>query len=329
MGTLIVVSDMSKFVRVIVVLAGLLLVPAAVSAEPPGTSTAADLDRRITDAARRLETIVEQYNDARVALRETIGQRGALDGRLAPLQADLDARGRVLGGMAAQLYRHNLHGPDLTLLTARSPRQFVDQLLTLHQVDSDQRRAVAAFAAARRRLDDTSRALDALAAEQQRQQDRLAATRTAVEQEITRLRAMRLRAYGGGYRYADDGQLPAPPYVPGAAGRVVAFVFDQIGKPYVWGADGPGSYDCSGLTLAAWQRAGVSLPHNARRQYRSTAQVSRAELRPGDLVFYYGGVSHVGLYIGGGKIIHAPEYGERVRVEDADFAPVKGYGRPG
>ena len=81
-------------------------------------------------------------------------------------------------------------------------------------------------------------------------------------------------------------------------------------------------------TRSAWNRAGLHLPHNARRQFHSMAHVSRADLRPGDLVFYYGGISHVGLYIGGGKIIHAPEYGERVRVEDVDFAPVHGDGRP-
>lgn len=304
----------------------LLPAPAAV-AEPAGAPTAAELDRRIAVAARQLETAVEQYNDAGVALRDTAARSRALDGRLAPLEADLDRRQGVLGAMAAELYRHNLHGPDVTLLSTRSPQDFVDQLLTLHQIDNEQRRAIAELGAARERVETTRRTLAALTAEQTRQRDRLAATRSAIEKQISGLQRLRRQAYGDGYRlpHAD---LPPPPYVPGAAGRVVAFAYQQIGKPYRWGAEGPNAYDCSGLTLSAWNRAGLHLPHNARRQFHSMAHVSRADLRPGDLVFYYGGISHVGLYIGGGKIIHAPEYGERVRVEDVDFAPVHGYGRP-
>ncbi|GAA0794959.1 C40 family peptidase [Spirilliplanes yamanashiensis] len=320
---------MSKSGRVAALLLCLgLLAPAAggapASADPPG---AAALDQRITDAARRLETVVEQYNDAGIALRETLARARTLDGTLAPLEADLDARQRTLGGLAASLYRHNLYGPDVTLLSTRNPRDFVDQLLTLHRIDTEQRRAIDAFRMARDRVDATRAALEATAAEQNRQRARLAATRAAIEQQIAALQALRRDAYGGGYRLPDV-ELPPPPYVPGAAGRAVAFAFAQIGKPYRWGADGPDAYDCSGLTSQAWARGGARLAHNARRQYHEMRHVSRADLRPGDLVFYYGGISHVGLYIGGGKIVHAPEFGERVRVEDADFAPVHGYGRP-
>jgi cell wall-associated NlpC family hydrolase len=205
----------------------------------------------------------------------------------------------------------------------------MDSLLTLHHVDTEQQQATTDLDTARLRVDATRRTLNALAERQRAQQARLAATRTSIEGEIAALRGLRQRAYGNGYRLDDNVDLPAPPYVPGPAGKAVAFAFRQLGKPYLWGADGPNAYDCSGLTSAAWASAGVGLPHNARRQYGSMAHISRTDLRPGDLIFYYGGVSHVAMYIGDGKMIHAPEYGERIRIDSVDFQPVHGYGRPG
>ena len=305
--------------------AGVLLTAAPAHAEP----TAAQIDQRITAAAHKLEIIVERYNDLRVDQRETSQRAAALDRQLTPLKTDIDQRQRVLGGIAADVYRQNVRGPSLSLLGAESPGQFVERLLTVNRVDSEQRRATDELNAARERVERTRASLNALANQQRHQQAQLAATKATVEAEIARLTQMRRAAYGNGYRYTDDPDLPPPPYVAGPAGKAVAFAYAQIGKPYSWGADGPDSYDCSGLTLAAWRQAGVELPHNARRQYGSTAHISRADLHPGDLIFYYGGISHVAMYIGGGKMIHAPEYGERVRIADVDLLPIHGYGRPG
>ncbi len=95
----------------------------------------------------------------------------------------------------------------------------------------------------------------------------------------------------------------------------VATAMDQIGDPYVWAAEGPDAFDCSGLTLYAWAKAGVMLPHNSARQYATLPSVSRDELRPGDLVFSgHGGISHVGMYIGDGQMVHASQTGQPVKV---------------
>jgi peptidoglycan DL-endopeptidase CwlO len=93
-------------------------------------------------------------------------------------------------------------------------------------------------------------------------------------------------------------------------------------------ADGPGSYDCSGLTSAAWQAAGITLPHSAAGQYSAVAHISRGQLQPGDLVFYYSEIHHVAMYVGNGNVIHAPNTGDHVRVQRIDIAPTQGYGRP-
>ncbi|WP_205018415.1 C40 family peptidase [Streptomyces sp. HB132] len=112
------------------------------------------------------------------------------------------------------------------------------------------------------------------------------------------------------------------------AEKVLAFARAQIGKPYVWGATGPSSYDCSGLTQAAWKNAGVDLPRTTWDQVEVGTRVATANLRPGDLVFFYDDISHVGIYKGDGMMIHAPKPGANVREESIYYMPIYGSVRP-
>ncbi|KOV85991.1 glycoside hydrolase [Streptomyces sp. NRRL WC-3618] len=108
--------------------------------------------------------------------------------------------------------------------------------------------------------------------------------------------------------------VPASSYAT-KADKALAFARAQVGKPYVWGAAGPDSYDCSGLTQAAWRAAGVTLPRTTYDQVNAGTTVSLSDIQPGDLVFFYDDISHVGLYIGNGMMIHAPKPGAYVREE--------------
>ncbi|MFE7468803.1 NlpC/P60 family protein [Streptomyces sp. NPDC057499] len=112
------------------------------------------------------------------------------------------------------------------------------------------------------------------------------------------------------------------------AEQVLAFARAQIGKPYVWGATGPASYDCSGLTQAAWKAAGVDIPRTTWDQVEIGTRVATADLRPGDLVFFYDDISHVGIYKGDGMMIHAPKPGANVREESIYYMPIYGSVRP-
>ncbi|MBO1417483.1 C40 family peptidase, partial [Streptomyces sp. FH025] len=116
----------------------------------------------------------------------------------------------------------------------------------------------------------------------------------------------------------------------GRAADAVKFAYAQLGKPYVWGATGPGSFDCSGLTGAAWKAAGVSLPRVSQDQWNAGQRISRADLQPGDLVFFYSDLHHVGIYIGDGKMIHAPRTGKNVEILPIDSmdGPFMGGTRP-
>ncbi|NUV40515.1 glycoside hydrolase [Streptomyces sp. CAI-24] len=112
------------------------------------------------------------------------------------------------------------------------------------------------------------------------------------------------------------------------AEKVLAFARAQIGKPYVWGATGPSSYDCSGLTKAAWREAGVTLPRTTWDQVKVGTRVATSDLQPGDLVFFYDDISHVGIYKGDGMMIHAPKPGANVREESIYYMPIYGSVRP-
>lgn len=104
----------------------------------------------------------------------------------------------------------------------------------------------------------------------------------------------------------------------------------QQGVPYRYATSNPGvSFDCSGLTKYAWGQAGVYLPHQSRAQYAAIPHVSQSSAQPGDLIFYYSPISHVGVYLGGGSLVHAPNTGSVVKVASVNWSKVSGVGRPG
>jgi cell wall-associated NlpC family hydrolase len=124
----------------------------------------------------------------------------------------------------------------------------------------------------------------------------------------------------GGPSTATVAAAPAAATTP-AAQTVVDAALAQRGKPYVWGGAGPNSFDCSGLTKHAFAAAGIALPHSSRMQSTMGARVSKAALRPGDLVFFYHPVSHVGIYIGNGQMVHAGTSGDVVKTVWLDYMP--------
>ncbi|MFD6417608.1 NlpC/P60 family protein [Streptomyces sp. NPDC060194] len=118
---------------------------------------------------------------------------------------------------------------------------------------------------------------------------------------------------------------------PGSARgeRAVAWALAQVGKPYVWGAEGPDAFDCSGLTSEAWRAAGKGIPRTSQLQWRSLPRVAMTDIRPGDLIVYRADASHVAMYIGDGRVVHSPRPGRTVTVTGAGANPILGVVRPG
>lgn len=295
----------------------------------------AEVDRLYEEA----EESAERYNGAKEKADEAQRALDALRDETARKTDRLNTARRALGSLAAGQYRTGGLGPAMRLALAADPQEYLDQASFLTRTGD---RSAAEVASVRRQLDEVGQLRDRASgrlADLRAREGELAGYKAAVEAKLdtakrllAKLTAEERAAYEAGAGGAAPAGAPsaAPPApVDGSrAARAVAFAYGAIGKPYVWGATGPGSFDCSGLTQAAWRSAGVSLPRTTYTQINAGQRVSRDQLAPGDLVFFYSGVTHVGLYIGNGQMIHAPRPGSTVRVAPIDSMPWAGASRP-
>jgi cell wall-associated NlpC family hydrolase len=312
----------------------LLAAAAAVAVLLPASAALADpspaqLQQQIDEGNRALELVVEAYNKVNIDLAATRAALSALEANLRPVQSSLDAASVNVGEIARAAYVTGSGMRTVSLLlSANSPSSLVDQLGTLQQLSTAQQQQINAFNRVKQQYTGEKQRLDALAAQQKTQQADLAAKKTRIEGEIARLDAMQRKANAAtGKTTTTTTSYGAAPTVAGAGGKVVDFAWAQLNEKYVFGAAGPNTWDCSGLTMMAWKAAGKSLPHNAAEQYRAVQHISRSQLVPGDLVFY-NDLGHVGIYIGNNQIIHAPNSRTVVKVGPIDGDTLYGYGRP-
>ena len=315
---------------VLAIAAAFAVVPAISVSAAPGSSIA-EARRELEQLNDRVDQVVEDYDEARLALARAQRAAAASAAKVARAQAQLTALQRGLGSLAAAAYRYGGTDDFVNLVTTSSPQNFLDRATSLDRIAkgrSDQirnvkaaqrtltseraaaSRVVAAAAAIEQRLAGARAEIEAATARQQVLLGRLesaAARRARLEREARARRAQADRASRATTRVAS--------YNGPASGRAAIAVreaYRQLGKPYRWGASGPNSFDCSGLMMWVWGKAGVSLPHSSRAQYGYGRHVSKSELRPGDLVFYGHPIHHVGIYVGNGQYIAAPQTGDVV-----------------
>ncbi|WP_405114973.1 NlpC/P60 family protein [Micromonospora sp. NBC_01405] len=318
----------SRFTTALAALAGAAVILTGAPTSAQADPSIAEIERQIDQDWNKLEPLIERHNATRQDLALKRRQADAVAKQIGPLQRRVDEAMDKVSGLAVEAYKSENLSAVNALLGSRSPGQVMGQLELLDQFAERQQRDIRAVIDLRDELDAKKKPLDEMVTQLARTEAQLAAKRKQINAEIDRLQKLRLKVYGTG----GGGALrPAPcpaAYPGGGAGVAVKFACAQIGKPYVWGAEGPNSYDCSGLMLAAWAKAGVSLPHNAAQQRSVTARVSRADLRPGDLVFYYADLHHVGMYVGGGWVVHASQAGQPVKMKRVDDGQIHSYGRP-
>jgi cell wall-associated NlpC family hydrolase len=287
--------------------------------------SASDLTKQINQASNQLEVVIESYNAMNISLTKTQNEQKTLAASLAPAKAALASASAQVNTIATTSYQQGRIGPmsalldgDRTDLMARM--SFLDQIQQSNQRDIDTYTQTTQTYAARQA------ALKTVQAKQSAQVQELAARRSTIEKQITKLKSMRTAAYGSPTQsgHAYTGTIPD---ISGSAGVAVRYAYNAVGSSYQYGASGPKEYDCSGLTMAAWAAAGKSLPHNAAAQWGQVAHISRSALQPGDLVFY-NSLAHVGIYVGSNQIIDAPREGEPVDVRSINRGmPIYGYGR--
>jgi peptidoglycan DL-endopeptidase CwlO len=301
------------------------LAPAAAAHADPSVQ---QIEAQITAQSTQTEKIVEEYNKVTEELKANQAAVDMVNADLQPLTDQLNSASATVGEIAASAYKGASLAGLSSVFEAGDPSTMVNRLVTLDQITKYQNGQIQNLAATKARTDAEKARLDKLVADQTAKRQTLDDQKTKITADIARLEALKKKVAAQRPR-ATVAAAPStpPPYVAGKAGIAVNFAYAQLGKPYVWAADGPNSYDCSGLTLAAWRAAGVSLPHNAAMQYNSLPHISRGSLQPGDLVFY-SGLGHVGIYVGNGQIIHAPTFGDHVRFASVAVMPPYGYARP-
>jgi peptidoglycan DL-endopeptidase CwlO len=299
--------------------------PASAANAAPSPS---DLQQQIDQSSRALEKIVEQYNGVGEQLKSTQAAADDLNAKMAPLQSKVDAAYANVGQIAVRAYKGNGVSTMAILLSDGSTGGLLDELSSLDHMARTQQRDIDSYRQTRSQFDDQKKKLDDLLNKQRADQKNLADQKAKIETDLAKLMDLRKQAYGTATAAAAS--APAKPVnipnVSGSAGTAVRYAYNAIGKPYVFAASGPNSYDCSGLTMAAWQAAGKSLPHNAAMQWNVVTHISSSQLQPGDLVFY-SGLDHVAIYVGNGQVIHAPQPGESVKLASVNMMPPYGYGR--
>ena len=234
-------------------------------------------------------------------------------GRLDMVQRVGDQDAQVLGDIKEFKKDVKLHRQELTKARARQAELVADRAATKRSIESQ-------LAQRQQMLAGIQSEIKQLQAEEARRQVQLRAqaeARLAAQQRsASTARAAAAELSAGSFTDSTDANpvdalIPAAP--PSQYGGVVGLAMQELGKPYVWGAAGPSSFDCSGLVMYVYAQVGVSLPHNAAAMYSYGTPVSYGDLQAGDLVFF-SGLGHMGIYIGGGQFIHAPHTGDVVKI---------------
>ncbi|WP_405871704.1 NlpC/P60 family protein [Streptomyces zaomyceticus] len=327
--------------------------------------TTAQVKEKVDRLYEEAEVATERYNGAKEKADEARAAFDRLRDEAARRTQRLNTARDGLGAMAAAQYRSGGLDPAVQLALTSDPDEYLERAALAEKAGDRQAAAVdlvrRELAAIRRLRGESTGRLDALrghetelrrqraavlgklreartllarlTAEERARYEAAAAGRDGSGTSAANARTAPTTASGGTATTRADrssGGDRGPVTAPNArAAQAVSFAHAQLGKPYVWGATGPSAYDCSGLTQAAWRAAGISLPRTTYTQINAGRRVSRAQLAPGDLIFFYSGISHVGLYIGGGRMIHAPRPGAPIRIAPIDEMPFAGATRVG
>ena len=336
---------------VMIMIAGLALTSTVPAAAAPDKKDVARAEATAKGLYHEAEIASERYNDARVTLAETRLRLRSLGADLRRQQATVDAMRSQVATMVVSNYQDGALSTASQVVLSQNPDSFIDNLSAVTTYNSQRGEAMREFGtemerlslrkkAVKEELGSVSRIEHRLATEKRTIDTKAAAAKKALAGIRAKVRAARTPAPTASTPASTPSTPASTPSTPastssasvpasGRAGAAIGYAMAQVGKAYVFGAAGPSAFDCSGLTMMAWAQAGVALPHSSSAQYSSGQHVSEADLQPGDLVFYYSPISHVGMYIGGGKIVNAENPSVGIKVTDLHAMPYVGAVRPG
>ncbi|WP_242497913.1 C40 family peptidase [Nocardioides glacieisoli] len=298
-------------------------------AEPSIKDVKARVDRLYHEA----EAAQERLHDARIDLTDL---RRDLAGLKAD-QARQDERLDEVRDQVSDAVVRQLEGEGITtvgqVVVSDDPGAFLDTLSTMSAFNDLQSSMLADYDTQLEALEIRREATDSRAKEIAELTEQLSTESETVDDKLAEAKDLLgdLEAEERKRLLSSRSVTRMPASVPasGRAAAAIAYAMAQVGDAYVYGAAGENAFDCSGLTMRAWAQAGVSLPHSSTAQFSSGTRIAASELQPGDLVFYYSPISHVGMYIGNGQIVDAANPGTGVRIAGLYSMPYVGAVRPG
>ncbi|MEU2873470.1 NlpC/P60 family protein [Streptomyces olivoreticuli] len=317
----------------------------AAPADPPDQPVSSLLSQ-LQSLYRGTEEATEKYNATEERLKKQRDQVKKIDEDLADARIALTGSREAAGRLAREQYQGSSGtlSPYMGFLFGSDPQQALDRGHQLQRAAGQRAATVGRLAENEKRAADLAgKAQDALnaqqtlAAQQKQQRDDVRKSLNQVErmlasltgEQLSELRKLEQKDIGEAQRkLLASGRLGRSAMPSALGGKALEYAYQQIGKPYVWGAAGPDSFDCSGLTSQAWAHAGDVIPRTSQEQWKSLPRVPLDEIRPGDLVIYFEGATHVAIYIGNGLVIQAPRPGAAVKVSPIAANPLLGVVRP-
>ncbi|WP_327189821.1 NlpC/P60 family protein [Streptomyces xinghaiensis] len=328
---------------------GLLTPGAALAApndpDPVPASRLEEIRKEIETLYRKAEAATEAYN----AAREKTGEQSRKLARIEKKSAAAEKRMKLLRSQAGAMVRSHYRGagmPDtLKLLLEGGSGDFLHDADTARKGRQAQQGLLKSLENTRERLDEYADTADREYRRLRAQQKKKAVAKKAVEtrieaaeelesrlqaEELEKLRELEAEAARKAQAaWLDSGVLEEIDARASAEGKkAIAYATGQLGKDYEWGAEGPDTYDCSGLTSQAWAAAGRTIPRTSQEQWKQLPRIAVRDMRPGDLIIYHSDASHVGMYIGDGDIVHAPRPGRQITVTGAGSMRILGVVRP-
>jgi peptidoglycan DL-endopeptidase CwlO len=313
-----------------------------------------DVERRVQQLDTQASLAVEEFRQAEQQAAEVERRAAVAAEQAAAEQARLDEARTAMSDVVAAAYRRGGNDRFVALVADKDPQAFLDRASALDRlarsqadvlasIETARARAASQQANAERQLEDLRQAQQQLAERKQQVERTLQAQQTLLA-GLQAQERRRVDAAARASRETRPASAPTPTapdaqaapssgqtYNGPASGRAKVAIdegYRQLGKPYKYGGNGPENFDCSGFTSWVWRAAGVSLPRTSRDQYAQGRKVARADVQPGDLLYFGSPIHHVGMYLGDGQMIHAPSSGKYVHIASAWRRDFVGATRP-
>jgi len=295
------------------------ILPAGVAGATPaahasGTPSLNAVLAKANALSQQIDILSEQYDGLKIQLQQAQSEAKIAKEDAARDEQALAQDQAYIGAIAVEGYMSGGINPSMQLLETSSPQNLLNRASIMTQLQQQNGAKVSLVAAA----ESAAKRAEAAAAQQEQRAKTLASTMAAkVSQIQTKENFFNSEAFQQAAAiFTKTGQYPdIHPQGRSIGVQALRFALTRLGDPYVWGAAGPSAFDCSGLVMWAYAQVGISLLHYTGDQWNEGEHISRSELQPGDLVFFFADISHVGMYIGNGLMIDAPTFGQPVQVQ--------------